>query len=129
MIKLSQRDITNLAQEFIDNNSEFIDADVKKLFFTAHNMKRGARRVIMDFLAKEILGKSATEAELEMRENLPALDAFNQKVAKLEEVYGDHIKSTIEKIITEKFAESFLANTQVNKDAIAVIQAKLAGLK
>ena len=128
MIKLSQRDISSEVHEFINRNSDFITSDVKKIFFTAHNIKRAARRVVLNYLCKEIFGKSAEEIENSLGNDGVALDDFNSKSKKLEEVYGSYIDKVIEQHVTSKFIDEFLANTEVNKDALAVIKSRISEL-
>jgi len=125
MIKISQRDITSEVREFIDRNSEFVISDVQKLLFTAHNIKRAAKKVVLSYLCKEIFGRSVEEIEINLANDSVSLDEFHSKVKKLEDVYGGYIDRVIEQQVTSKYIDEFKNNTEVNADAITIIKTRL----
>jgi hypothetical protein len=125
MIKLSQRDITSEVTEFVDRNREFITSDVKRLLFTAKNIKLAAKKVVVNYLCKEIFGQSAEEIERNLANDSVGLDQFHSRVKKLEEVYGGYIERVIEQHVTSKYIEEFKSNVEINQDAIAIIKSRI----
>lgn len=125
MIKLSQRDITSEVNEFIDRNSEFITNDVKRLLNTARNIKISAKKVVVNYLCKEIFGQSAEDIERNLANDSVGLDQFHSRVRKLEEVYGGYIERVIEQHVTSKYIEEFKSNVGINQDAVAIIKSRI----
>ena len=121
-------DLNNKIDEFIDNNVDFIVKDVKALFETSKNLKFATKKVILDFLAKETLGKTVGEAQESFENNPETLDDFNRYLHKIEEVHGETIKGLIEKHLTERIVDAFLTSTELNPIAVKVIQKRIMNL-